>query len=468
MIRENRTYDELKVGDIAELKRLCTTDDLIIYANSSGNHNPLHRPDRDVDGDGTVNSVAPSMWVASLISAVLGNVLPGAGTLYTEQTLRFVDRARAGDELVARIKVLAKEPDRIVLLDTRVERVSDGKLIIEGEARVLAPDRKLRTDDADAPGLLVQKHIHFDRLIARAAPLDAIVTAVVAPEEVNSLGGAILAAETTIITPILIGSRAKIEAAAAALKKDISRYELIACDDHRSAAEIGVKLVNDGRARVLMKGHLHTDQLLGAVVKREGGLRTGRRLTHVFVMDVPGLAEPLLITDAAINIDPDIETKVDIVQNAIDLAISLGIEQPKVGILSAVETVNPKIPSSVDAAILSKMAERGQIQGGLVDGPLAMDNAIDLGAARVKGITSLVAGRATILVVPNLDSGNMLAKQLTFIAHAEGAGIVLGAKVPIVLTSRADSDKARLASCALAVLHQARISGRMQMQQAAE
>jgi phosphate butyryltransferase len=291
---------------------------------------------------------------------------------------------------------------------------------------------------------------------------------VVAPEEANSLGGAILAAEAGIISPILIGSRAKIEAAATALNKDISHYELIECGDHRSAAELGVKLVNDGAAQVLMKGHLHTDELLAAVVKREGGLRTRRRLTHVFVMDVPGQVDPLLITDAAINIDPDIDVKVDIVQNAIDLAISLGIEQPKVGILSAVETVNPKIPSSIHAAILSKMAERGQIHGGLVDGPLAMDNAIDLGAARVKGIASRVAGHANILVVPNLDSGNMLAKQLTFIAHAEGAGVVLGAKVPIVLTSRADSDKARLASCAVAALHQARMSGHALMPQAAE
>ena len=209
----------------------------------------------------------------------------------------------------------------------------------------------------------------------------------------------------------------------------------------------------------LMKGALHTDDLLRAALDKQTGLRAGRRFTHVFVMDVPGLAHPLLVTDAAINIAPDLKAKKDIVQNAIDLAISIGIEEPKVGVLSAVETVNPDIPSSVDAALLSKMAERRQITGGLVDGPLAMDNAVDIAAARTKGLSSPVAGRAEVLVVPDIDAGNMLAKQLTYISHAEGAGLVLGAKVPIILNSRADDDMSRLASCAVAALHHARIRG---------
>jgi phosphate butyryltransferase len=215
-------------------------------------------------------------------------------------------------------------------------------------------------------------------------------------------------------------------------------------------------LVREKQAQALMKGHLHTDVFLGEILKRETGLRAGRRLSHVFVMDVPGLEHLLLVTDAAINIAPDLQTKADIIQNAIDLAHSLGIEEPKVGVLSAVETVNPAIPSTLDAAILSKMADRGQITGGLVDGPLAMDNAIDLGAAATKGIRSLVAGRAEILVVPNMEAGNMLAKELTFLAHAEAGGVVMGAKCPVILTSRSDDDKARLASCAVAALHAAR------------
>ncbi|MEN0001318.1 MAG: bifunctional enoyl-CoA hydratase/phosphate acetyltransferase, partial [Pseudomonadota bacterium] len=222
---------------------------------------------------------------------------------------------------------------------------------------------------------------------------------------------------------------------------------------HADAAALGVQLVHDGKAAAVMKGHLHTEELLRHVVKKEGGLRTRRRLSHVFVMDVPGLSHLLLITDAAINITPDLRTKVDIVQNAIDLALSLGVEMPKVGVLSAVETVNANIPSTIEAAALSKMADRGQIKGGIVDGPLAMDNAVSAEAAATKGIQSLVAGKADILVAPNLESGNMIAKQLSFLAHAEAGGIVLGAKVPVILTSRADDDKARLASCAVAALH---------------
>ncbi len=459
MIRENRTYDELALGDSAELDRLCTADDLYVFAHASGNHNPMHLPEHDGDGDGKPEAVAPSMWIGSLISGVLGNVLPGPGTLYQSQSFTFLARAHAGEELTARVTVTAKEADRIVRLATVVERKSDGTRILEGEACVTAPDRKLSFDDLGVPGLTVQRHVHFERLVELAGPLDPIPTAVVCPEEPNSLGGAILGLKATLITPILIGNRAKIEAAAQEIEADLAGLEILETNDHRMAAAQAVALVHEGRARALMKGHLHTDELLGAVVKRDGGLRTGRRLTHVFVMDVPGLNHPLLISDAAINIDPDLETKVDIVQNAIDLALSIGIAEPKVGILSAVETVNPKIPSSIDAAILSKMAERGQIKGGYVDGPLAMDNAIDIEAARTKGIKSMVAGRAEVLVAPNLDSGNMLAKELTFIAHAEGAGVVMGAKVPIILTSRSDGDEARLASCAVAALHQARISG---------
>ncbi|MEM8553238.1 MAG: bifunctional enoyl-CoA hydratase/phosphate acetyltransferase, partial [Pseudomonadota bacterium] len=261
------------------------------------------------------------------------------------------------------------------------------------------------------------------------------------------------------IIPILIGDQRKIEAAAETLGQSLANADIRNVPNHRDAAHTAVDLVVDGSAQALMKGHLHTDDLLKAALRKDRGLRAGRRFTHVFVMDVPGQPHPLLVSDAAINIQPDLETKIDITQNCIDVAISIGIKEPKVGVLSAVETVNPAIPSSLDAALLSKMAERGQIKGGLVDGPLAMDNAVSLAAARTKGIASDVAGRADILVAPNLDAGNMIAKQLTYIAHAEGAGIVMGAKAPIILTSRADDDKSRLASCAVAALHAARMAG---------
>ncbi|MDF1855028.1 bifunctional enoyl-CoA hydratase/phosphate acetyltransferase [Pseudooceanicola sp.] len=454
---ENRTFEELQVGDHSELRRLVTVDDLIVFANVSGNHNPMHIFNADGDGDGMPEALAPGMFIGALVSAVLGNVLPGAGSLYHAQSLEFHSRAHAGDELVSRVTVTDKNDRTMcVTLATEVRRLSDDALILSGVAEVEAPRVKLSYDSHDLPGLIVQRHRHFEKLLKLAAPLPALVTAVICPEEPNSLGGALLARDHTLITPILIGDARKIAEVAAELAADLTGIEVIDEPDHAAAARRGVALVHEGRATALMKGHLHTDDLLRAALDKDRGLRIGRRLTHIFVMDVPGVSHPILVTDAAINIAPDLRTKMDIVQNAIDLALSIGIAEPKVGVLSAVETVNPDIPSSIDAALLSKMAERGQIKGGLVDGPLAMDNAVDIAAARTKGLTSPVAGRAEILVAPNIDAGNMLAKQLTYISHAESAGLVLGAKVPIILNSRADDDMSRLASCAVAALHHAR------------
>ncbi|NVO23097.1 bifunctional enoyl-CoA hydratase/phosphate acetyltransferase [Donghicola mangrovi] len=451
-ILKNTPFDALEVGMTAEAERLCVADDFFVFAHSSGNLNPLHLPAEDGDGDGRPEAVAPSAWIGALISGVLGNRLPGPGTLYESQTLEWTGRAHAGDTLITRVTLTEKLDGNRARFATTVS-IKDGPEILKGEAVVIAPTTQRSFDLHDIPGLRVQSHLHFDRLLAEAEPLPPIPTAVVAPEEANSLGGALLGAEHTIIRPILIGDAAKMHAAAAELGKDLSGYEIIDEPSHTAAAETGVRLVNEGRANALMKGHLHTDILLSAVLKSGTGLRVGRRLSHVFVMDVPGLDHLLFVSDAAINIAPDLETKVDIIQNAIDLAIALGIAVPKVGVLSAVETVTPKIPSTLDAAILSKMADRGQIRGGEVDGPLAMDNAVDIAAARTKGIRSAVAGRAEILIAPNLESGNMLAKELTFIAGAEAGGIVLGAKCPIILTSRSDDDKARLASCAIAALY---------------
>lgn len=459
---ENRIFDDLQVGDSQSLRRLCTQDDLLVFANVSGNHNPMHLFDLDGDGDGQPEAFVPGMFLGSLISAVLGTLLPGAGTLYRAQSLVFHNHAHAGDEVESRVTVTDRNPrDMTVTLATEVRRLRDDALIVSGVAVVEAPRRKLNYSSHDLPGLIVQRHRHFERLLRQAEPLAALVTAVVCPEEPNSLGGALRARAHTLIAPILIGDPDRIAAAAQTLGADLTGIEIIAEPNPDAAARRAVALVQAGRAGAVMKGHLHTDHLLRAVLDKAAGLRAGRRLSHVFVMDVPGLAHLLLVTDAAINITPDLRAKVDIVQNAIDLALSLGIETPKVGVLSAVETVNPDLPSSIDAALLSKMAERGQITGGLVDGPLAMDNAVDLAAARTKGLSSAVAGRADILVVPNLDAGNMLAKQLTYLSHAEAAGVVLGARVPIILNSRADDDMARLASCAVAALHHARLTGQV-------
>lgn len=448
----NRTFNELQTGDVAELRRLISADDLYVFAAASGNHNPMHLTDSDLDGDGRNERVAQGMFVASMISAVLGTQLPGAGTLYRRQVLDFHERAHAGEELICRVEVLDKLPDGRVRLATSVRRIADGALIVAGEAEVLAPQTKFECDEVEIPGLIVQRHRHFEALLERAKPLPALPTAVVCPDDANSLGGALLAARQSIITPILIGRASAIAATAAAMGADLTGIELIDVDSDLAAATMACTLVHTGRAAAVMKGHLHTDDLLKPMLEKGTGLRVGRRFTHVFVMDVPGQPEPVMVTDAAINIAPDLATKVDICQNAIDLALSLGME-PRVGVLSAVETVNPAIQSSIDAALLSKMADRGQIRNGLVEGPLAMDNAVDLGAARTKGLKGRVAGRANILVVPGLDAGNMLAKQLAYISHAEGAGLVLGAKVPVILNSRSDSPMSRLASCAVAAIH---------------
>ena len=289
-------------------------------------------------------------------------------------------------------------------------------------------------------------------LIEACKGREPIACAVVHPCDEVSLMGAIDAARAGLISPILIGPQKKIRAVAEQQAIDLSPYRIVDVEHSHAAAAKGVELVRAGEAEALMKGSLHSDELLGAVIHPTTGLRTERRITHCFVMDVPTYPKPLIISDGAVNIAPDLKTKRDICQNAIDLALVLGISEPKVAILSAVEVVNPAIPSTIDAAALCKMADRGQITGGLLDGPLAFDNAISIEAARTKKIVSPVAGQADILVVPDLESGNMLAKQLTFLARAEAAGIVLGAKVPIILTSRADSVRARMASCAIAVL----------------
>ncbi len=295
-------------------------------------------------------------------------------------------------------------------------------------------------------------HEKYERLIARCKSLPPTPTAVVHPCDESSLKGVVDAARAGLIAPVLVGPSARIRDVAAKAGLDIGGFRIVDASYSQDSAAKAVELVRSAEVEALMKGSLHTDELMGAVVKRETGLRTARRLSHCFVMDVPGHPEPLIITDAAVNIAPTLRDKVDIVQNAIDLAHDLGATEVRVAILSAMETVNPDVPSTVEAAALCKMADRGQITGALVDGPLALDNAISPEAAKIKNIASPVAGRANVLVVPDLEAGNMLAKSLTFLAGADAAGIVLGARVPIILTSRADSLGARLASCAVAAL----------------
>ncbi|GAB5467052.1 MAG: bifunctional enoyl-CoA hydratase/phosphate acetyltransferase [Rhodospirillales bacterium] len=462
-MRENKTYDELSVGDEASITRVCTGDDLLVFAHASGNLNPLHLP--PAAGQRRQETVAPSMWAGALISAVLGNVLPGPGTLYHAQSFRFLGRAHIGDTLTVSVTVLEKRDGNLLRLATRVAG-RGGDLVADGEAEVYAPREKIRLDESELPEIEVRRHQHFDRLMATASALPPLRTAIVAPEEPSDLAAALLAAERGLIVPLLIGPKTALRRMATKAKLDLGETEIHDAADPVAATHLAAELAGKGHVAALMKDALHSDRLLRTVLDRRHGLRRGRRLSHVYALDVPGLDHLLMITDAVIAIAPGLEDKVDIVQNAIDLAQTLGIAKPKVGILSAVETVTPSIPSTLDAAILSKMAERGQITGGIVDGPLAMENAMDGEAAQTRGITSLVAGQADILVAPNLEAGNLLAKELVFLSQAHAAGLVVGAKVPIVTTGRADKDEARLASYAIAALYQAR-SGDPAAQEAA-
>jgi phosphate butyryltransferase len=355
-----------------------------------------------------------------------------------------------GETARVRIEIVAKSGGLLTLEGT-VE--GPGGVALTAQITVAPPDNPQSFEAYELPDLLVRRHPHFDRLLKACDGIEPARTGVVQPHSEDALDGALKAAARELITPILIGKRTKIEAAARALGADITGFELIEAEDAEAAAATACRMVADGDADSVMKGHLHTDTLLRAVLSRSHGLRGDRRLSHAFILDVPGRDGLLFVTDAAVNIAPDLLAKADIVQNAIDLALALGLKVPKAAILSAVETVNPALPSTLDAAALSKMADRGQITGGLVDGPLAMDNAVDLEAAAVKKLTGPVAGRADILVAPNLEAGNMLAKELIYLARAETAGIVLGARAPVILTSRADSAFSRLVSCAVAALH---------------
>jgi phosphate acetyltransferase/phosphate butyryltransferase len=457
---ENRTFDEIRVGDSAGLVRTLTKDDISIFAAMSGDVNPAHVDEEYARSDLFHKIVAHGMWGGSLISTVLGTKLPGPGAIYLGQTLSFRRPVALGDRITVTVTVRAKDPERHrVTFDCSCTN-EKGEVVIAGTAEVIAPAEKVRRPRAVLPEI----HLHdpgarYRQLIDLTEGMAPLRTAVVHPVDRNSLMGAIDAAQAGLIVPVLVGPESKIRAAAGEAGVDLSPHELVACEHSTAAAATAVALARAGEVEALMKGSLHTDELMHEVVAEGTGLRTGRRVSHVFALDVPTYPRPLFLTDAAINVDPDLDAKRDIVQNAIDLALALGIATPRVAILSVVETVSARLRSTVDAAALCKMADRKQIRGGLLDGPLAFDNAVSEEAARAKGITSEVAGRADILVVPDLEAGNMLAKQLEYLAEAQCAGVVLGARVPIALTSRADKPLSRMASCALALLLARRATG---------
>jgi phosphate acetyltransferase len=449
---QNHTFDELVVGQGATITRVLTDADIAGFAAVSGDLNPTHLDDAYARGEGLRGKIAHGMWSGALVSTVLGTVFPGPGTVYIEQRMRFVGAARAGDRL--EVSVVVKSKDVLtsqVTLDCAVRRAGGTDLMV-GEAIVRAPLRKQRVPRASG----LRWHV-FDAaagvqsLLNQAAQHARLACAIVHPCDAESLRGALDAAEQGLFNAIIVAPRDRLLAVAAQAGLDLGSATIIDVPHSHAAAERAAAMAAAGEVQALMKGSLHTDELMKAVLSRPE-LRTKRRLSHVFRFDVPMYHKPLLVTDAAMNIAPTLEEKVHIVQNAIDVARVLGVDRPKVALLAAVESVNPKMQCTLDAAALCKMADRGQITGGIIDGPLAFDNAISAEAAQTKGIFSPVAGDPDILVVPDLVSGNILAKQLEYLAGAMGSGVVVGARVPIALTSRADGATARLASAALAVL----------------
>jgi len=451
-IIENRTFDQIRIGDSATMSRTLTKDDIALFATMSGDLNPTHFFDEYASKVGLDQVAGHGMWSGSLISAVLGNQLPGPGSIYRHQDLQFVRPVVVGDTVTVKVTVKEKrDADKLVVFDCTCTNQT-GQEVVTGVAEVIAPTEKISGPKAQLPEIGFHRRDGYEELIKRCADLEPVLTAVVHPCDHSSLVGPIDAAKAGLINPILVGPEAKIRDVANQAGVDLSPYRIVPTEHSHAAAAEGVALARAGEVEAVMKGSLHTDELMREVMRSATGLRTGRRVSHAFIYDVPTYDQPLIITDAAINIYPTLEDKVDICQNAIDLSHILDFGEARVAILSAVETVYPKISSTLEAAALCKMADRGQITGGLLDGPLAFDNAINEEAARTKHIVSPVAGKANILVVPDLEAGNMLAKQLQFFAKADAAGIVLGTRVPIILTSRADNVRTRMASCAVAAL----------------
>ena len=449
---ENVTYNELAVGQTARLLRTVTLEDIQAFAAVSGDINPAHLNAEYADATMFHGVIAHGMLGAALISALFGTQFPGPGTIYLGQELKFTTPVRVGDTLTVLATVSEKDDEKKrVKMDCLVTN-QKGEVVLKGEAKLLPPTQKVRVPKVNAPQIqLFDPEARLKELLARAAGLEAVRCAVVHPCDAGSLSGAMDAAAHGLIVPVLIGPEGRIRRAAEEAGIDLGGVEIVPVEHSHAAAERAAAMAASREVEAVMKGSLHTDELLKAILAQPA-LRTGRRLSHVFRFDVPLYPKPLLITDAAINIAPTLLEKADIIQNAIQFAQIMGTPQPKVAILSAVETVTPAIPSTLDAAALCKMADRGQITGGLLDGPLAFDNAISMDAVRIKGIASAVAGQADILAVPDLESGNMVAKQLEYLAGACGSGLVLGARVPIALTSRADGPSVRVASAVLALL----------------
>jgi phosphotransacetylase/acyl dehydratase len=449
---ESKTFEEIAVGDTAGTEHVLTMDDAMAFASISG-FNSVLKSEELIERAGGVPPTGPNMWCASLVSGLFSMQTPGPGVTLTNISLSFHNRIRVGDRILVKVQVTSKDAaTKLVTYDCQAHN-GLGVQIFNGTAQLLPPATKQRWSTLPVPQLIVaDPYRRYHGLIARATAKPAVKTAVAWPCDEVSLRGALQAKDSRLIEPVLVGPEELIRNLAESLKLSLDGVAIVDVAESRNAAIRAVELARKNEVQMIQKGSLHTDELMSAVVSREGGMRTGRRISHVFALDVPAYHKTLFVTDAAINIQPDLDTKIDILQNAIDMMLKLEVVNPKVAILSAVESVNPAIPSTLDAAALCKMVDRGQITGAIVDGPLAFDNAISSDAAKIKKIKSLVAGDVDLMMVPNLEAGNILFKELQYLAGALAAGVVVGAKVPIVLTSRADGELARMASCAMGAL----------------
>ena len=449
---ENRTFEELQIGDTASLARTLSYKDIELFAIMSGDVNPAHVDEAFAQSDMFHKIIAHGMWGGALISTVLGTQLPGPGAIYLGQSLRFRRPVGLGDTITVTVKVTGKEAEKHrVTLECQATN-QRGEVVISGVAEVIAPTEKISRQRVTLPEVkLLEKGRHYRQLIAKTKGLEPLRTAVVHPVDAHSLLVAIAAAKANLIQPVLVGPEARIRAAAEQAAIDLTPYDIVNTEHSHAAAAEAVALARERKVDALLRGSLPTDELMH-FVDSQPGLRTDRCMSHVFVVDVPSFPRPLFLTDAVLNSSPSLEEKRDIVQNAIDLAHATGIAAPRVALLSAQEMVTPKLKSTLDAAVLCKMAERGQITGGVLDGPLAFDAAVSEEAAKMKGVLSQVAGRADVFVAPDLEAGNILVKQLEYFAEAQVAGLVLGARVPIILLSRAANPLAHLGSCALALL----------------
>ena len=449
---ENQTFDEIQVGDTASLIRTLTEKDIQVFAIMSGDINPAHVDIEYAQSDMFHKIIGHGMWSGALISTVLGTQLPGPGTIYVGQTIHFKKPVAIGDTLSVKVTVTEKKPEKNRVIFSCECRNQKDEVVMEGQAEVVAPTKKIRRPKTDMPEIsLRRRHSLFEDYIARAKKIGALRAVALYPVHAKIIQAVHDAQQSGLIDPILIGPKARILQAAEAAGVDIENYEIIDADHTHSAINRAVAMAREGEVDLLIRGSIIREDLLRAMQKHDKGLLTDRFLTYALVLDVPTYPKSLILTDTLINIDPNLDTKRGITQNAIDFALALNIEQPKVAFLAGSDLVDYHMRSTLDAAALCKMAEREQIRGGILDGPLTFDNAISMESVKSKGIVSQVAGDADILVVPNVETGNILAEQLEHLAESRNAGLVLGGRVP-VLMSHINDIKLSTVSCALAIL----------------